>query len=99
MPPAPIRFNSRNSPSCSGIAADGSGSVTSNTLGFTTPSSIIYDGENLILTAQTGTTVAYSIPGLTPAATAQLDPGTDWFVFDGRNTWVGSSFGGWMEKR
>lgn len=57
------------------FAADGSGSVTSNTLGFTTPSSIIYDGENLILTAQTGTTVAYTIPGLTPAATAQLDPG------------------------
>ena len=81
------------------FAADGSGTVTTNTVGTATPTSMVYDGEHLIVSVQTGLVTAYRVPGLVSAGSAQLTAGTDSLVFDGRNVWVVSSFGNWMEKR
>ncbi|GEM_PF-1359621 len=81
------------------FAADGTGGVVTNPLGLSAASSMIYDGENLVIATQLGSVTAYSLTDLTTAGTAQLDPGTDFLGFDGRNIWVGSSFGNWMEKR
>jgi hypothetical protein len=81
------------------FAADGSGPVTTNTVGLSAPSSMVFDGGHLLVTTQLGGVTAYTVPALTPAATAQLNPGTDSLVFDGRNTWVVNSFASWMEKR
>lgn len=81
------------------FAADGSGIVASNTLGVAPASTMLYDGSRLIVVTQTGGITAYSLPSFTPEKTAQIDPGTDMAVFDGRNVWIGSSIGNWMEKR
>lgn len=81
------------------FAADGSGTVAMNTVGTTTPTSMVFDGENLIVTVQTGLVTAYRVPDLVSAGSAQLTAGTDSLVYDGRNVWVVSSFGNWIEKR
>ncbi len=81
------------------FATDGSGSVTTTVLGLATPTSMVYDGETLIVTTQLGSVTSYRLPALTPVVAAQLTAGTDSLLFDGRNTWVVNSLGGWMEKR
>jgi hypothetical protein len=81
------------------FATDGSGTVTTNTLGLAAPSSMVFDGENLVVSTQAGGVTAYKLPGLTAAATGTLDAGSDSLVFDGRNTWVVNSFSNFMEKR
>ncbi len=81
------------------FAGDGTGSVTSNTVGTASPTSMVYDGTNLLVSVQTGVVTAYTVPGFTSAGSATLTSGIDSLVFDGRNVWVGNGTGNWMEKR
>lgn len=81
------------------FAADGSGAVATNTLGLSAPSSMVFDGQHLIVSEQTGVVTAYLLPDLTTAATATLESGSDSLVYDGRNVWVGNSFRNTIEKR
>jgi hypothetical protein len=81
------------------FATNGSGTITTHTAGLAAPTSMVYDGENLVVCTQLGAVTAYRLPDFTVAASAQLDTGTDSLVFDGRNVWVINSFSNWMEKR
>jgi hypothetical protein len=81
------------------FATDGSGTVTTNTVGSAAPSSMTFDGEHLIATTQSGAITAYNASDFSVVKTGQLTTGTDSLVFDGRNVWVLNSFGSWMEKR
>lgn len=81
------------------FAADGTGSVTTNTVGLSAPTSMVYDGENIVTTTQLGLVTAYSLPSFTPVGSAQLQVGMDSLTFDGRNVWVGNSLNNYVEKR
>ncbi len=81
------------------FAVDGTGSVTTNTVGLSAPTSMVFDGENILTTTQLGLVTAYSLPAFTPVASAQLQIGMDSLTFDGRNVWVGNSLNNYIEKR
>ena len=79
------------------FAADGTGIVATNNLGLAASNPMVFDGENLVCCTQTGTVTAYKLPP-SPVGT-ETRHRDHCIVFDGRNTWIGSSFGNWMEKR
>ena len=81
------------------FAGDGTGSVTGTTVGAAAPTSMVFDGTNLIVSTQAGVITAYTLPAFTPTATSTLTTGTDSLLFDGRNIWVGNGTGNWVDKR
>lgn len=81
------------------FASDGTGTVTNNNVGTAAPTSMVFDGTNLIVSVQTGAVTAYAMPGFTSAAGITLGSGTDSLLFDGRNVWIGNGTGNFVEKR
>jgi hypothetical protein len=81
------------------FAADGTGSVTPNTVGTMAPSAMVYDGSNIWTTQSNGVITAWSLPNLTQVANFTAETGTDGLIFDGRNVWISNSNGNWADKR
>lgn len=79
--------------------ADGSGSVTTTTIGSAAFSAMVFDGQNLVVTTSAGVVSVLGLPALNVISSTALSGAADSLVFDGRNVWVGSSNGNWFEKR
>jgi hypothetical protein len=79
--------------------ADGSGNVTTTTIGSATFQSIVYDGQNLITLTATGVIRTLSLPDLTTISTVNIGFPADALHFDGRSVWVSSATGNFIEKR
>lgn len=61
-------------------------------------SAMATDGQYLFITTGTGGMVARKLSDLSSAATASVTGVIDSMIFDGRNVWVGSSSGNFIEK-
>lgn len=79
--------------------ADGTGSVTTTTIGSSAFSAMVFDGQNLVVTTNAGVVSVLGLPGLNVLSSTALSASTDSLTFDGRNVWIGSSNGNWFEKR
>jgi hypothetical protein len=81
------------------FAADGTGSITTTSVGTAAATAMVYDGTYLWTAQQNGVITAWTLPGLTQAATFTAETGTDGMVFDGRNVWISNGAGQWIDKR
>lgn len=81
------------------FAADGTGSITTTTVGTAAATAMVFDGTYLITAQQNGVLTAWSLPNLVSAQTVTIETGIDSLVFDGRNVWVGNGPGNWLDKR
>lgn len=89
----------QSAPKIYSFNADGSGSVTTTTIGSAAFSAMVFDGQNLVVTTSAGVVSVLGLPALNVISSTALSSNADSLVFDGRNVWVGSSNGNWYEKR
>ena len=78
---------------------DGTGTATTGDIGSLAASAIATDGQNLFVATATGTLTARKLSDLSVINTATISGVLDSLIFDGRNIWVGSSAGNFLEKR